>query len=203
MKLRAYLVLCLLALALPMTAGGQECPPLIDVPCFYNRMESSVWFGWHSQGSVSTLGQTITLECPARIVGLDLQFVGGTMVEGDTVQVAIMSVDGRYRYGQVVQTMPSWETRASFHCDLSGVSPMLAPGTYLIGATTHAPRYSALACCRIGDAYTGGQRMRSSGGLSGPWSADPDYDLRFHIDLEAPPIATAGVAWGSLHAWYR
>jgi hypothetical protein len=187
------------------TATARDCPLTIDNPCFYDRAEGYVWFGRHWDGSTISVGQTVHLDCPTRIIGLELQFqkfVG--LLEGDPIRIGIMSEDATVRYAEVVCPMPAFEDWASAYFEIGAACPQLEPGEYLVGATTDVPRHGGLAYCRIGDSYPYGERRVSGNGLAGPWSAAQDpLDLRFHLYLEAPPVAVETVDWGRLRALYR
>lgn len=195
--------LCWVVMAIG-TAAAQDCPTLIDVPCTYNRAEGFVQFGLRPDGVVVSVGQTVTLDCATRILGIELQFYRAIgLWEGDPIHVAVMSVDAGVRHAEILQPMPVFSTWDSVYFDLSAVSPRLDPGVYLIGATPEVPRGGGLAYCRVGDAYAGGGRMISHHGLDGPWSDYPGLDLRFRLHLEPPPVAVTTVSWGRLRAWYR
>lgn len=193
-----------LAVACGMAAAA-ECPQTIDNPCAYNRAEGYVWFGRRWDGSTISVGQTVRLDCPTRIIALELQFeqhVG--LFEGDPIRVAVMSADASVRYAEIVQPMPAFGTWPSVLFDFGAECPLLEPGDYLLGATTEVPRAGGLAYCRVGDSYPGGERKMSGNGLAGPWhGATEALDLRFHLYLEASPVSVEKISWGRLRALYR
>ena len=213
-KRRPHLAIFLLIFLMTHAAVLADCPPLIQTGCAHGIRTGIVWFGLRHDGANIGVGQSVTFECPTRLLGVEFQFaVHGTgnngvppLLPGDEVQMSVLKLSG-----VVLMTVTATLTGPInggvnapwIFFDFSEVEHRLDPGQYLLATHTDLPQQDGVSYCNYDDDYAGGERRISHNGLAGPWFPEAAHDLPFRIYREPYPVASSLITWSTVKATYR